>query len=263
MGLTTTQAQGEAAIAKPLVNTRNLTLHVPIFLPDDRHLLRNPRKFLTDLYFSRTRRSSVTILSDLSFSLMPGERLGVIGANGAGKSTLLRVIAGIYAPTEGQVSVNGSVKGLFDISLGLNGDATGLENIYLRGLQMGLGLTCIKSLVSDVIAFSELEDDIEKPFNTYSTGMRLRLAVAISTMIEPDILLLDEWIGAGDARFSKKVKARMDTLVEKSRGLIIATHNASLMKSLCTHGLVLRKGKMAFYGDLQTALDWYDELSAK
>jgi len=236
---------------------------VPIFLPNDRQLLSNPRRFLADLYFSRARRGIATILNNISFQLMPGDRLGVIGANGAGKSTLLRAIAGIYAPTEGQVTVNGTAKGLFDISLGMHSDATGLENIYLRGLQMGLELKHIKDLVEGVIAFSELQGDIEKPLNTYSTGMRLRLAVAISTMIAPDILLLDEWIGAGDARFREKVKARMDSLVEKSRGLIVATHNASLMKSLCTHGLVLTEGKMAFCGDLQTALDCYEEWSAK
>ena len=230
---------------------------MPVFLPADRQLLSNPRKFLTDLYFSPTRRGIVTILEDISLQLMPGERLGLIGANGAGKSTLLRVLAGIYAPTQGQVNVNGSVTGLFDISLGMHPEATGLENIYLRGLQMGLGFKRIKDLVEDVIAFSELHDDIEKPFNTYSTGMRLRLAVAISTMIAPDILLLDEWIGAGDARFRKKVKARMDALVEKSLGLVIATHNTGLMRSLCTHGLVLAKGKMVFCGELEDALDFY------
>ena len=235
-----------------------MTLRVPVFLPDDRQLLSSPRKFLTDLYFSRSRRGIVTILDNVSFRLMAGERLGIIGANGAGKSTLLRVIAGIYAPTEGQVKVNGTVRGLFDISLGMHPEATGLENIYLRGLQMGLGLKRIKDLVEDVIAFSELQDDIEKPFNTYSTGMSLRLAVAISTMIAPDILLLDEWIGAGDAHFRNKVKARMDRLIEKSRGLIIATHSTGLMKSLCTHGLVLSKGKVVFCGDLDEALRCYE-----
>ena len=186
-------------------------------------------------------------------------RLGLIGANGAGKSTLLRVLAGIYAPTEGQVNVNGTATGLFDISLGMHPEATGLENIYLRGLQMGLGLKRIKDLVEDVIAFSELQDDIEKPFNIYSAGMRLRLAVAISTMITPNVLLLDEWIGAGDAHFRKKVQARMDSLVENSSGLVIATHNANLMKSLCTHGLVLKKGKMVFRGNLEAALDCYQQ----
>ena len=241
----------------PLIEVRNLTLQVPVFLPDDRQLLSNPRKFLTDLYFSRTRRGIVTILEGISLQLMPGERLGLIGANGAGKSTLLRVLAGIYAPTQGQVNVNGSVKGLFDISLGMHPEATGLENIYLRGLQMGLGFKRIKDLVEDVIAFSELQDNIDKPFDTYSTGMRLRLAVAISTMIAPDILLLDEWIGVGDANFRKKVKERMNALVEKSLGLVIATHNAGLMQSLCSHGLVLAKGKMVFCGELEDAINFY------
>jgi len=242
---------------QPLIEASNITLKVPVFRPDDRQLLGNPTRFLTDLYFSRTRRGIATLLDDISFTLSPGMRLGVIGANGAGKSTLLRVLAGIYAPTSGRLTVNGTAKGLFDISLGMNQEATGLENIYLRGLQMGLKLREIKTLVPEIVGFAELEDDIEKPFNTYSTGMRLRLAVSISTMIEPDILLLDEWIGAGDARFRDKVKARMDALVEHSRGLIMATHNASLMKSLCTHGLVLSKGRMLFFGNLDEALACY------
>jgi ABC-type polysaccharide/polyol phosphate transport system ATPase subunit len=242
---------------QPLIEAKNLTLQVPVFRPDDRQLLSNPTKFLTDLYFSRTRRGIATLLDDISFTLLPGMRLGLIGANGAGKSTLLRVLAGIYAPTTGRLTVNGTANGLFDISLGMNQEATGLENIYMRGLQIGLKLREIKALVPEVVAFTELEDDIEKPFNTYSTGMRLRLAVSISTMIEPDILLLDEWIGAGDARFQEKVKARMNSLIEKSRGLILATHSVGLMTSLCTHGLVLSKGKRLFFGDLDKALACY------
>lgn len=252
----------EGTIATPLIDVQNLTLEMPVFLPDDRQLLSNPRRFLSDLYLSRTRRGVITILDDISFRLMSGERLGVIGANGAGKSTLLRVIAGIYAPTEGQVNVNGTVKGLFDVSLGMHPEATGLENICLRGLQMGLKMTRINELVEDVIAFSELQDDIDKPCDTYSTGMRLRLAVAISTMIAPDILLLDEWIGVGDANFRKKVKERMNSLVEKSLGLVIATHNTGLMRSLCTHGLVLAKGKIVFCGELDEAIDFYGAQSA-
>lgn len=248
---------------QPLIEASNITLKVPVFRPGERQLLSSPTKFLTDLYFSRSRRSVATLLDDVSFTLSPGMRLGVIGANGAGKSTLLRVLAGIYVPTTGRLTVNGTAKGLFDISLGMNQEATGLENIYMRGLQMGLKLREIKALVPEIIAFAELKEDIEKPFNTYSTGMRLRLAVSISTMIEPDILLLDEWIGTGDARFRDKVRARMDKLVELSRGLIIATHNASLMKSLCTHGLVLAKGRMLFFGNLGEALDRYQADAAR
>jgi ABC-type polysaccharide/polyol phosphate transport system ATPase subunit len=247
---------------QPLIEARNLTLTVPVYRPDDRKLLSNPSRFLADIYFARTRRGVATLLDGISFTLAPGMRLGLIGANGAGKSTLLRLLAGIYAPTTGTLAINGTVKGLFDISLGMVPEATGLENIYLRGLEMGLTLTQIRAIVADVVQFAELDSDIEKPFNTYSTGMRLRLAVSISTMIEPDILLLDEWIGAGDARFREKVKARMDELVKNSRGLVLATHNAQLMKTLCTHGMVLAKGRAVFCGDLEEALGRYQKTMA-
>jgi ABC-type polysaccharide/polyol phosphate transport system ATPase subunit len=246
-----------------LMNARSLTLQVPIFRPDERVLRNNPTRLLYDLYVSRTKRAVKTILDGVSFTLRPGERLGVIGSNGAGKSTLLRLLAGIYVPSSGQLTVHGTAKGLFDVSLGMNQEATGLENIYMRGLQMGLGLGQIRAMVPDIISFAELEDAIDQPMNTYSSGMRLRLAVSISTIVEPDILLLDEWLGTGDAQFSKKVKKRMDSLVKKSRGLIIATHNTALMTSLCTHGLLLSKGKAIFYGDLKDALKYYKERGAK
>lgn len=248
-----------SATTTQLINVKDLTLNVPLLQPNDRQLLRNPRKFLTDLYFSRTHRDVATILNCISFQLAPGQRLGLIGPNGSGKSTLLRVLAGIYAPTTGTVVTTGKVKGLFDISLGMNPEATGLENIYLRGLQMGLETTNIKELVASVVAFSELQEDIDKPFSVYSAGMRLRLAFAISTMIAPDILLLDEWIGAGDARFRDRVRERMDCLIRNSRGLVIATHNTALMKNLCTHGLVLAKGEMVFFGNLHSALACYEK----
>ena len=191
---------------------------------------------------------------------MPGQRLGLIGPNGSGKSTLLRVLAGIYKPNAGSLIINGEAKGLFDVSLGMHQEATGLENIYLRGLQMGLGLSEIRQLIPEILEFSELTDDIDKPLATYSTGMRLRLALSISTMIEPDILLLDEWIGAGDAHFAAKIRKRMMDIIEGSRGLVIATHNPGLMRSLCTHGLVLHNGQTQFFGSLEDALSVYSEM---
>jgi ABC-type polysaccharide/polyol phosphate transport system ATPase subunit len=249
--------------ARPLVEVEDLSFTVPIFKPGDRAIMRNPLRLLTDIYASRTRRSIKTILDGISFTLRPGERLGLIGPNGAGKSTLLRLLAGIYAPTSGRLTLNGTAKGLFDVSLGMSEEATGLENIYMRGLQMGMNLATITELVPEIIAFAELEDAIEQPLNTYSSGMRLRLAVTVSTMIEPDILLLDEWIGAGDARFSQKIRARMESLVEKSRGLILATHNEALMTALCTHGLLLSKGKLLFFGGMAEALERYSKAQSE
>lgn len=250
-------------MSRILIETKHLSLDVPYFQPKDRKLLSNPIRLLTDFYVSRTSRTVTTILDDISFTLHAGERLGVIGANGAGKSTLLRLLAGVYAPTRGECIINGNAQGLFHISLGMDMEGTGIENIYLRGLQMGLTLKHIKFLVQDVVEFSELGDHIKKPINTYSTGMMLRLAFAISTMIEPDILLLDEWIGAGDANFREKAEARMNSLVDKSRGLILATHNPGLMKKLCTKGLVLHKGRVAFYGELEDAQKFFTVQSAK
>lgn len=253
----------ENAMPSPLIIAEGLSLHVPVIKPSERNLMSSPLRLISDLYFSRNKRSLATLLDNISFSLAPGERLGLIGPNGAGKSTLLRVLAGIYTPSSGNLSVHGTAKGLFDISLGMHPEATGLENIYMRGLQMGIGLKQIRALIPEVMDFSELADDIEKPLATYSNGMRLRLAIAISTMIEPDILLLDEWIGAGDAAFNAKVKQRMMSLVEGSRGLVLATHNTGLMKSLCTHGMVLQKGRTVFIGPVDDALSFYTEQVAK
>lgn len=252
------------AVTAPLIELHRVSLHVPLITPNDRNLLTNPLRIVSDFYLSRTQRKLTTLLNEVSFVLAPGERLGLIGANGAGKSTLLRVLAGIYTPSSGRLTVSGTVKGLFDISLGMQPEATGLENVYIRGLQMGLDLRQIRALIPEILQFSELGHHMEKPLATYSAGMRLRLAVAISTMIEPDILLLDEWIGAGDAAFNAKVKVRMIKLVEGCRGLVLATHNIGLMRSLCTHGLVLIKGEVAFIGSMEDAQRFYaDDISCR
>lgn len=238
----------------PLIVAKNISLKAPVVRPEDRKVLNNPVRFLSDLYFSRTKRGMITMLDNVSFDLDHGMKLGIMGPNGAGKSSLLRVLAGIYTPTAGQLTIHGTTKGLFDVTMGMNMEATGLENIYMRGLQMDLELNEIKALVPEVISFSELDDWIDQPFMTYSTGMRLRLAVAISTMIEPDILLLDEWIGTGDARFHDKVQKRMNQLVENSHGLVIASHNKNLLKDLCSHALYLADGKVVFIDEIDAAL---------
>jgi len=136
-------------------------------------------------------------------------------------------------------------------------EGTGVENIYLRGMQMGLSMDAIRELVPAVIEFSELEDHIHKPIATYSTGMMLRLAFAVSTMIQPDILLLDEWIGAGDTIFKEKAEKRMNDIVTYSNGLIIATHNDNLMKRICNKGLVMFKGEAVFSGAIDDCLKFY------
>jgi len=244
--------------AKPLIDARNISLSFPSLTPADRKLMTDPIKFLLDFYLSKPSRKNIEILNDLSFVVNPGDRLGILGHNGAGKSTLLRLLSGVYAPTSGVISINGSAKGLFDVSSGMSLDATGLENVYLRGLQMGMPINVIKTKVPSIMEFTELEDNIHRIFGTYSSGMRLRLAFAISTMIETDILLMDEWLGAGDARFKAKVKERMGGLVEQSRALVIASHSIPLLKQLCNKGLVLNKGGQLFFGELDEAIELYN-----
>ncbi len=221
----------------------------------------NPIRFLADFYISRPDRIQFEILKNISFELMPGDRLGVLGHNGAGKSTLLRLISGIYKPTSGTIEIRGSAKGLFDISVGMMQQATGLENIYLRGLQMGMTLREIKDKIANVIEFTELENDIHRVFGSYSTGMRLRLAFAISTMIEPEILVLDEWLGAGDVRFRERAADRMDQLVKNSKALVLASHAIGLLRRNCNKGLVLHHGEIACHGDLESCISYYENLS--
>jgi len=247
-------------MSDPLLLAKDIHLDFPVISPAERKLMTNPIKFLIDFYFSRSLRKPVKILDGLNFTVNAGDRLAIIGHNGAGKSTLLRLLAGIYYPTSGSLTINGTAKGLFDVSMGMNPNATGLENIYLRGLQMGMTLGEIKTKIPQIMEFTELDNDIHKVFDTYSSGMRLRLAFAVSTMIEPDILLMDEWLGAGDVRFKSKVKQRMDGLVEKSTSLVLASHNTGLLKQLCTKGLVIEKGKQVFFGPLDEAIAAYEEL---
>ncbi len=170
-------------IGDVLFEAKNIGLSVPVYLPQERSILRNPTSLVSDFYFNNRNRQVYELLSDLSFSLLAGQRLAVIGMNGAGKSTLLRLLGGIYRPTKGKLNVNCEPKGLFDISIGLIGDATGLENLYIRGLEMGLTIDEIRQLLPKILEFSELSDAIDKPLNTYSTGMRLRLAVSLALSI--------------------------------------------------------------------------------
>lgn len=245
-----------------LIEAKSISLTVPYYQPEARKLMALPTQFLSDLYTRRARRNGRTILQDLTFNLAPGERIGLIGSNGAGKSTLLRVLGGVYPTSTGTLTVHGEAKGLFNIQLGMNMEGTGVENIYIRGLQMGLKLADIRERVESVVEFSGLGDAVNMPIGTYSTGMLLRLAFSVSTMIEPDILLLDEWIGSGDVTFRQKAQDRMNALVDKSRGLVLATHNPTLMKRLCSRGLVLESGRIVCDAPIDEALAFYNDRQA-
>ena len=189
-------------------------------------------------------RRYVTALDGVSFELKAGDRLGLVGANGAGKTTLLKVLYGIYEPTGGRLAVDGRIDALFNIDLGFRAEATGRRNILLRGLINGWSEAEIAAKADEIVAFSELGEFIDMPFKSYSQGMGARLAFAIATTLEPQILLMDEWIGAGDAEFQAKAARRMDELAEKAGIIILASHQPDLIARTCNKVLELEHGRI-------------------
>lgn len=184
----------------------------------------------------------VRALTDIDFVIREGDRVGLVGHNGSGKTTLLRVLSGVYAPVRGQLSMKGRVASLLDVSMGMDPDATGFENIYLRGIMDGLMPSAIKAKTDEIADFTGLGDYLNLPVRTYSSGMSLRLAFAISTSVEADILVMDEWLSVGDAEFSQKAAARLDALVSKAAILVIASHSPALIERVCNRKIHLEHG---------------------
>ncbi len=175
----------------------------------------------------------VTALESLNLDFESGSRVGLIGHNGAGKTTLLRLITGVYEPTSGACIREGQISSLMDISMGFSSDASGIENIYLRAAFLGLTRKQTDAMLESIVEFSELGDFVNLPVRTYSSGMLLRLAFAVSTAIEPEILVMDEWLSVGDAGFQQKAELRIRKVVEASDILVIASHGENLLKNVC------------------------------
>jgi lipopolysaccharide transport system ATP-binding protein len=180
--------------------------------------------------------------------VVAGDRLGIVGHNGSGKSTLLRLLSGIYEPSTGSIERSGSIASLVDISLGINGENTGRENIFLRGKLMGLSKKEIDAKIDEIIDFSELGDYINLPVRIYSSGMLLRLAFSVSTSITADILIMDEWLSVGDGAFADRASARLSGLVDESEILIIASHDRDLIEKTCNKVVWLEHGHIKKIG---------------
>lgn len=189
-------------------------------------------------------RTVVRSLDNVSFTLSDGDRVGIVGHNGAGKSTLLRTLSKVYYPTEGIADIRGEIGSLVDISLGIDHEATGRENIFIRGALLGLEKSEIQGHLQEIINFSELGPFIDMPVRTYSSGMHLRLAFAVATIIRPEILLMDEWLSVGDASFNVKAEARLTNLVKSSRILVIASHSRELIEKICNRVFWLEHGRL-------------------
>lgn len=195
-------------------------------------------------------RVVVRALHGLSFDIEEGERVGIVGSNGAGKTTLLKVLAGIYEPTQGRFFASGRVSALLDVFVGLNPEATGRENILLRGMHMDIRPRDMRRQVDAVATFSELGDYLDLPVRTYSAGMMVRLAFSVSTCIPPEILVMDEWLAAGDAHFLARAQQRMAEFVSSSGILILASHSMDLLRAWCTRGILLKDGEIVASGGI-------------
>jgi lipopolysaccharide transport system ATP-binding protein len=226
------------------------TVDFPIFNADARSLKKRLIRAATGGEIGADEQGHVIVrsLDSLSFTFHDGDRVGLIGHNGAGKSTLLRLLSGVYEPTAGRATITGDIASLIDISLGADPEATGRENIYLRGGLLGLTRKEINEQMDQIIEFSELGDFIDMPLRTYSTGMQLRIAFAVSTIVRPQILLMDEWLSVGDAGFQEKAEQRLNELVQSTNILVIASHSRELISKVCNRLIWLEHGKIKMDG---------------
>lgn len=232
------------------ISLKDVTVDIPIFNSQGRSLKKAVMGMATGgkIGLTEAGRTIVRSLERINLEIQGEERVGLIGHNGAGKSTLLRVIGQVYYPTAGQAIVEGKLGSLIDVSLGIDGEATGIENIYLRAALLGIDKKTVNENIDEIIEFSELGRFVEMPVRTYSTGMHMRLAFAVSTMITPEILLMDEWLSVGDEGFRQKAETRLNRLIESSSILVIATHSQALIKKCCTRVVWLEHGQMIMDG---------------
>lgn len=229
------------------IRAQNVVVEFPIYNASHRSLRKSLMQATTGgrVAADAAKRVTVRALDNVSFEFKPGDRVGFVGHNGAGKTTMLRVLAGVYPPVGGSLDVRGRIVSLIDMSLGMDQEATGYENIFLRGIMMGIKPSEIEVKLDEIAEFSELgEDFLNMPVRTYSTGMMLRLAFAVSTSIHADIVLMDEWLSVGDASFNEKAAARLDSVVEKSSILVLASHAPKLVEKMCNRVLTFEHGRI-------------------
>jgi ABC-type polysaccharide/polyol phosphate transport system ATPase subunit len=243
---------------------RNVCVDFPIYQGSSRSLKKALLATSTHGNLARDAldRINVRALSDVSIDILNGDRVGLIGLNGAGKTTLLKVLAGVYEPSQGRIVSSGSISSLLDTHVGLNSDATGRENIILRGMYMGIHPREMRTKADAVAKFTELGHYIDMPVRTYSAGMMIRLAFSISTCVPPDILIMDEWLTAGDAQFLEKAQRRVEEFVRGSCILVLASHSTQLVEQWCNRGILLHQGRVITMGPIKEVVAAYQRLIA-
>ena len=198
-------------------------------------------------------------LKDISFKIEKGDRVGLVGLNGAGKSTLLKVISGVLKPTEGKVKISGNIAPLLELGAGFNKQYTGTENIFLYGAMLGHSKAFLTEKYNEIVKFSELGEFIDVPVKNYSSGMKSRLGFAIATIVEPDILVLDEVLSVGDAKFRKKSTNKIKSMIENNVTVLFVSHSIDQVLDLCNKAILLDKGHLVAYGSAQKIADLYQQ----
>lgn len=239
---------------KIAIKFENVTKTYKLYKNDKKRLL---SVFLGDLIKYKEKRAN----DNISFEIMQGESVAILGRNGAGKSTMLKMITEVVFPTFGTITVNGRVSALLELTAGFDPEFTGRENIYLKANLMGLNDKQIKKVEDVIIEFSELDDYIDQPVRTYSSGMRARLGFAVNANINPEILVIDEALSVGDTKFQEKCKDKIKEIIERDNVTVLfVTHSVDAAKSFCERGILLKDGKLIFDGSVDDAADEYIKL---
>ena len=223
-------------------------------------LYKNDKKRFLAIFSKKIKYKEKKAVNDVSFEIKKGESVAIFGKNGAGKSTILKMITGVTFPTSGEITVDGRVSALLELTSGFDPEFTGRENIYLKGRILGIKEKEIKKLEPQIVKFAELEEYIDQPVRTYSSGMKARLGFSVNVNIEPEILIVDEALSVGDEEFKRKCIKKINELIQKEDvTLLFVTHATSVAKEFCNRGIVMKLGKKVFDGDIDSAIEEYNK----
>jgi ABC-2 type transport system ATP-binding protein len=223
----------------------------------------NLKEYAIKLFRRELKYNEFWALREVSFQILKGQRVGVLGLNGAGKSTLLKIIAGVLKANEGKITKNGNIVPLLELGAGFDPQYTGAENIYLYGAVLGYSKQFIAEKYNEIVEFSELGDFINVPLKNYSSGMKARLGFSIATVVEPEILILDEVLSVGDAKFRKKSEKKIKDMFEKKITVLFVSHSLAQVRSLCDHAIILEHGRVVATGEVTKVCDLYEQKLGK
>ena len=236
---------------KVVIEFKNVTKRYKLYKSDKQRLIA--------VFSKRVKYKEKLAVNDVSFQIRRGESVAFLGKNGAGKSTILKMMTEVAFPTSGEIMIDGRVSALLELSSGFDMEMTGRDNIYLKGQLYGLKNSEIAELEDTIVDFAELDEYIDQPVRTYSSGMRARLGFAVSINIKPEILIVDEALSVGDKEFRKKCRQKVNEIIEKDNvTLVFVTHSIGMAKEVCKRGIVMKKGKLVYDSDIDDAIKYYD-----